>query len=147
MTGDPIDDDDEALAWAGDDRLNPEPLRTNPVESDVGVESDPVVELVETPAADKPMPAALLVTYGILAGLYLIYTLGWLITVTRSTLTQSDLLSEIMFQFGEFLAIASPAVWFAAVLVLTRGRRPVIRLLLLLAGLVATIPWPFLLGV
>lgn len=139
MTAD-IDDDSEALAWAGDDRLNPEPLKRADPEEQVEVDDS-------ASDAARPMPAPLLVTYGILAGFYLIYTVGWVITVTRSALTQGDLLAEIMFQLGEFLAIASPAIWFGAVLYLTRGRRPVVRLLILLAGLVATLPWPLLLGV
>ena len=128
-------DDDEALAWAGDEPLR----RVEPVETSPTSSSD------ET-APSTQMPAALLVTYGILAGIYLIYTLGWIITITRSTFAQSDLLAAIMFQFGQFLAIASPAIWFVSILYLTRGRKPTVRLLLLVAGLVATIPWPLLLG-
>lgn len=149
------DDDDAALAWAGDEKLAPEPP-TAVVETPASVVETPAsrvetpdsrVELVETSPTNTQIPAPLLVTYGILGGLYLIYTIGWVITVTRSTTTLPTLLGEVMFQLGEFLAIASPAIWFAAVVLLTRGRRPIIRLLLLLAGLVATIPWPFLLGV
>jgi len=126
--------DDDALAWAGDEKHETPTSRVKRVE-------------IMSPAPRSSVPAPLLITYGILAGLYLIYTAGWVITILRSTTTLTDLLAEIMFQLGEFLAIASPAVWFAAVLLLTRGRKPIIRLLLLLAGLVATIPWPFLLGV
>ena len=130
------DDEEEALAWAGDER----PKAAKPAPS--------IADELEAPAdGTASIPAPLLVTYGILAGLYLIYTVGWIITVLRSTMTQSDLLGEIMFQFGEFLAIASPALWFASILFLTRGRKPIIRLLLLLAGLIATAPWPYVLGV
>jgi hypothetical protein len=93
------------------------------------------------------MPAVLLITYGILAGVYLIYTIGWVITVTRSTTTLPTLFGEMMFQLGELLAIASPAIWFAAVVLLSRERKPIVRLVLLLVGLAVVIPWPFLLGV
>ena len=135
------DDDDAALAWAGDEPLTPPVAEAR--------EAPPLAEALEAPAApaNTQIPAPLLITYGIVAGLYLIYTIGWVITITRSTTTLPTLLGEIMFQLGEFLAIASPAVWFAAVVILTRRSKPIIRLLLLLAGLVATIPWPFLLGV
>lgn len=131
-------EDDAALAWAGDEKLAPEPTK-------------PLVDSADAPTetprgAPKAMPAALLVTYGIIAGIYLIYTLGWIISVTRSTVTQIDLLAEIMYQFGQFLAISSPAIWFVTVLYLTRGRKPVVRLLFLVAGLAATVPWPLLLG-
>lgn len=128
------DADDHALAWAGD-----EPLTA------------PVPKVVEVPPAEaKPgTPAALLVTYGILAGVYLIYTIGWVITIQglgNFRTPSSDVLAEIMFQLGEALAITSPAIWFAAAFILTRGRKPIVRLLWLLVGLVAIVPWPFVIG-
>jgi hypothetical protein len=130
MTADP-DEDDAALSWAGDDAPS---VATAPAAAAVA-------------AAAKPAtPAMLLVTYGVLAGILLIYTIGWVAVVVSSGYTAPDLLGEIMWQFGEFLAIASPALWFVTVLLLTRGRKPLVRLLLLVVGLVVVIPWPFLLG-
>jgi hypothetical protein len=129
------DSDEDALAWAGD-----EPVSA-PAKKPLAA---------ATTAPDKAQtPAALLVTYGILAGAYLIYTIGWVVSVTRLASVRSvsnDALAEIMFQLGEFLAIASPALWFVAVFLLTRGRKPLVRLLWILAGLVAVLPWPFVLG-
>jgi hypothetical protein len=138
-TGDP---DEEALAWAGDERLQAEPLIRPGRDA-----SAPAAAEGETEPTPASLPAPLLITYGILAGLYLIYTVGWVITVTRSTTSLPNLLGEIMFQFGEFLAIASPGLWFVAVLLLTRGHRPLARLGWLALGLVLVIPWPLLLGV
>jgi hypothetical protein len=125
------DADDDALSWAGDER-------------DAAAIAPPKER---EPRSPDTLPAPLLITYGIIAGLYLIYTLGWIITITRSSTTLPNLLGEIMFQLGEFLAIASPALWFVAVLTLTRGRKPVVRLVWLLLGLLVVVPWPFLLGV
>lgn len=124
------DSDDDALSWAGDER-------------DAAAIAPP---REREPRATDSMPAPLLITYGILSGLYLLYTLGWIITITRSATSLPNLLGEIMFQLGEFLAIASPALWFVAVLTLTRDRKPVVRLLWLLLGLFVVAPWPFLLG-
>ncbi len=129
MTAAATEPDDDALTWAGDEGDAPEPLVTT-----------------EPADANRGIPAPLLVTYGVIAGIYLIYTLGWIITVNRSATTLPNLLGEIMFQFGEFLAIASPALWFVAVLMLTRGRPAVARLGWLLVGLVVVVPWPFVLG-
>lgn len=129
MTAATTEPDDDALTWAGDERDAPVPLVTT-----------------EPADANRGIPAPLLVTYGVIAGIYLIYTLGWIITVNRSATTLPNLLGEIMFQFGEFLAIASPALWFVAVLMLTRGRPAVARLGWLLVGLVVVVPWPFVLG-
>lgn len=133
MTAAASEPDDDALTWAGDEGDEPDaPAPVTP-----GEPTD----------ANRGIPAPLLVTYGVIAGVYLIYMLGWIITVNRSTTTLPDLLGEIMFQFGEFLAIASPALWFVAVLALTRGRPAVVRLGWLLVGLVVVVPWPFVLGV
>ena len=129
------DDDLDALSWAGD-----EPV------AEPAAPATPTTVLVEAPA-QRGTPGILIVTYGILVGLYLLLTAGWFATVARSTTTLPSLFPEIMYQFGEFLAIASPALWFASVVLLTRGRRPIARLLLLLLGLVVILPWPFVLGV
>ena len=88
----------------------------------------------------------LLVVYGVLAGVYLLYTFGWITSVVRTMLPVTDLLSGIMYQFGQFLAIASPALWLAAAVLLTRERKRVVRLLWVVLGLLVVAPWPFLLG-
>lgn len=129
--------DDDALAWAGDD---------DPSHVD-GPSRQAQPKQAPDAAADKPtIGSMLLVTYGVLAGIYLIYTLGWVVSVQRSTTTLPTLFAEIMFQLGEFLAIVSPALWFAAVFALTRVQKLIVRLLWLLAGLVVVLPWPFILG-
>jgi len=51
----------------------------------------------------------------------------------------------VMYQVGEYLAIASPAIWFLTVLALTRKSKPIVRLLLLVLGVFLLIPWPFVL--
>lgn len=129
------DEDEAALRWSGDEPAgpaSPQPLSK--------------VEPVATEPA-RSMPAMLLVTYGVVAGIFLIYTVGWIITVSRSGAASSELLVEAMAQLGEFLAILSPALWFGVVFVLTRHAKPLVRLLLLLLGLIVVIPWPFVLGV
>jgi hypothetical protein len=142
-----VDDepDDEALSW-GDER-------------DASYVAGPAPVVAPTPAAatdDEPVsaepdaPAAtssfLLVSYGIIAGIYGLYTIGWLTTILRGTGSMSTMLGEIMYQFGEFLAIASAPLWFASVFFLTRGRKPILRLVWLIVGLVLLVPVPFVLG-
>ncbi|HUG49900.1 MAG TPA: hypothetical protein VLZ78_02780 [Terrimesophilobacter sp.] len=115
-----------------------------------GEDSDPThVDAPEIQSADAALPAPgggslLLIGYGVFAGLYLLYTLGWFAAVLRNTLTLAGLIPEIMYQFGEFLAIAAPGLWLGTTLVLTRGRRPLVRVLWLLAGIVVLVPWPML---
>lgn len=134
--------DDEALSWAGD--VDP---------THAGVPAEPATASAtdsagEVHTADKPaVSSALLVTLGILAGIYLLYTAGWVITTQRNVIVLPGLLDRVMFQAREFLAIMAPAVWFASVLVLTRGRKPLVRLLWLFVGAVVLVPVPFVLGV
>lgn len=127
------DPDDDALRW-GDER--------DPTHVDAPTETQVAAEPTDAPATSSTM----LVVYGIFGGAYLLYLVGWILAVQRDTYVQASLLAEIMYQFGEFLAIASPAVWLGAVLLLTRHSRALTRVLWLLAGLLLVAPWPFILG-
>ena len=116
-----------------------EPVETKPPET------SPVVEPVETNPTSPPTSSFLLVSYGILAGAYLLYTVGWVIAIRQVTFVEVDTLARILSGGAQVFAIASPAIWFGGAFVLTRTAKPHIRLLLLIAGLVATIPLPFIL--
>ncbi|TBN56053.1 hypothetical protein EYE40_00810 [Glaciihabitans arcticus] len=126
-----VDDDEAAFRWDGDE---PDPVEKAP-RGAVAAES-----------TNAPTSSFLLVSYGILAGAYLLFTIGWAIAVARSPSPAQTVLDEVMYQFGEFLAIAAAPLWFAAVFVLARGVRPAVRLILLLVGAIVLVPWPFLLG-
>lgn len=125
--------DEDALSWG--DEADP---------THVDAPGETVIERL--PGDGTRTGSALLIVYGVVGGAYLLYLVGWVIAVQRDTLTLPTLFGEIMYQFGEFLAIASPALWLAAVLVLTRDRRPVARLCWLAVGLLVVAPWPFFLA-
>lgn len=91
--------------------------------------------------------AAVTAATGVLGGVYLMYSVGWILGIQLLSLTGPTLLIEIMYQFGEFLAIIASALWFATTLALTRGGRPTARLGWLALGALVLVPWPFLLGV
>lgn len=147
------DPDEDALSWAGED--DPSLVSTianakaeKSKRADAAAAATVTKVVIDSPA--KPATSSLLlVTYGLLAGVYLLYTVGWVITIRRGNPGAgiSDPFAKIMFQLTEGLAIASPALWFAAVILLTVRRKPIVRLLWLLVGIVVVIPWPFLLGV
>jgi len=153
MTVDPPRDDadlesEEALNWDGERDAShvagPEPIRAKPVRparARSGAADDTAVD--DAPVATSSF---LLVTYGIVAGVYGLYTIGWITSVLRGGGTMSTVLGEVMFQFGEFLAIASAPLWFASTFFLTRGRKPIVRLAWLIVGLVLLVPIPFVLG-
>ena len=163
MTVDPPRDDadlesEEALSWDGERDAShvagPVPVRAKPVRQRKSAKGASTGSATESSATDDaavevapaPTSSFLLVTYGIVAGVYGLYTVGWITTVLRGGGTMSTILGEVMFQFGEFLAIASAPLWFASAFYLTRGSRPVVRLAWLIAGLVLLVPIPFVLG-
>lgn len=135
-------DDEKALSW--DEVSDPTHVATPAV---------PVIEPVETPApVDEPVetPKAagssfLLVSYGILGGVVLLYTVGWILGIRQVVFVTPDSLSGIASFVSQVLAVAAPIVWFGGSFVITRGAKPIVRLLVLLLGLVATLPLPFIL--
>jgi hypothetical protein len=127
-------DDDAALHWEGDDAP----------ETPVATQATPAkVERVE-PA--KPAQSSFfLVMYGVLAGIYLIYTVGWLVGMHHVASTGGSALAVIAAAVAQGLALASPTLWFLTALHLTRKRSAVSRLLALISGLIVVLPWPFIL--
>lgn len=134
------DPDDDALTWGGAEPDNIEAGPVVPSTTSAAVAQDSPVTEVSGPSS------LLLVLYGILGGVYLLYVVGWIIAVGRDTYSQASLFGEIMYQLGEFLAIASPLIWLGAVFILTRQKRPMLRVLLLVLGVIVLVPWPFILG-
>ncbi|GAA4763718.1 DNA polymerase III subunit gamma/tau [Microbacterium gilvum] len=155
--------EDDALSWEGDDDPTLRPGGDTPA---TGASDDaPALpagwravgagsETVPEEAAAEPAPAqglgnVALVSLGLLGGVYLFWTIGWVLGTTRlAAWVQSgtDAVADVMFQASMWLAIATPAAWFAAVLVLTRRAATWKRIVLLLAGAVVLVPWPFLMS-
>lgn len=128
------DADDEALSWGGE---------TDPTHVDAPV----VVGPADGADLDEPgMSSALLVTLGVFGGVFLLFTVGWIIGVQRNPVPSTNLFFAFMYQLGEILAIAAPAAWFVGVFVFARERRAVVRILWLILGVVLLAPWPFILG-
>lgn len=149
--------DDEALTWAGDSEPAPEaepaaktPAATGKVASGWKVVGNPGT--TTTPSAGRlpertQMGSVALVLHGILAGMYLLYTIGWLIVLQRDTAAPSDIIGGAMYSIGLWLAVLAPALWFGATLWLTRGSvTSRTRLIVLAVGVLVLVPVPFLLG-
>ena len=162
--------DDDALGWAGDDdptlvsRGTSTPPALTPaapadddelpegwaVTGSPGRYADNTDATVAPTAADAPAPAAAasagLIGIGILAGIYLLYTIGWFIGVSRiENPYPTQPLNAFMFSLGTWLAIAAPAVWFASSYWLTRGHTRT-RWIWLILGVVLLAPLPFIAG-
>lgn len=141
----------ERAAREGDvDELPDELVEDDEDELEDGFEDDEPDE--ERDAADAAAASSvLLVAMGVAAGLYLLWTIGWMITATRQSATSAttfagDALGGGLYGLGLWLAVAGPAAWFAAVLLGTRGSRTRTRVLWLIAGLILLAPLPFLKG-
>jgi hypothetical protein len=170
MSPDP--DEDDALRWEGDDAAlapgwkrvgTPAPLASagdagaaSAVEhepTDAAASASTVDEAVEAGDADEAEDAAAtqpgsaeLVLLGVFGGVYLLYTLGWILSVLRVQNTAADPLSQFMFALGMWLAVLAPALWFGVTFALTRGRTRA-RLVWLLVGAVVLLPVAFVAGV
>jgi hypothetical protein len=143
--------DDDALAWEGDDdptldvgtKPEPDPLSLPDGYTAVGKGSERVGSRNDD---DVPQITSnvMLVALGILGGVYALFTVGWIIGGLRLHGTAQFLVAPIAFQFALWLAIAAPALWFAAVFVLTRTSPAWVRLTWLVGGAVLLVPWPFI---
>jgi hypothetical protein len=132
----------------GSEQLGPvaEPVAP-PAEVDVAKPSDDVSDQATTGEREQ-MSSVMLVTLGIFGGVFLLYSVGWLISAFRpDAAVPSDAVGRFMFDLGQGLAVAAGPVWMAATLWLTRGGRPVVRIAMLLLGVLLILPWPFLRGV
>jgi hypothetical protein len=148
MTRDP---DYDALRWEGDDDPTlapgwktvgkPVPLDgasgATDAAASASVEGDVEVEAAQPGSAE-------LVLIGMLGGVYLVYSVGWLFWATSPAPELADPVAQFMFGLGRWFAVLAPALWFGAVLWLAAGRRRA-RLIWLLAGAVLLVPVPFLL--
>jgi hypothetical protein len=154
------DDDDDALTWAGGrdpshyetpEAKAPKPTKASKLSSphaDPDSDSKPVAE-AEDDEDEDTAPATsgvVLVLLGILGGIYLLYTIGWFISWQRLVYNDPNLLELAAFRIQQVLAILAPPLWFATTVLLTRGRKPAVRLLVLVLGALLLVPWSFTFG-
>ena len=143
MTAEP---DDDALSWAGDKDVAPPDA--SPLDSAAPRDATFTQTGTATKAATAPATTASsfsLIAMGVLAGIYLLYTIGWFIGVTRIGNPLPDPVAQFMFSFGSWLAVAAPVIWFAATYWLTEASLR-LRFVWLLIGVVVLAPLPFIVG-
>ena len=90
------------------------------------------------------MGNAALVSLGILGGVYLLWTIGWIVGGLRLQPIANFLVSPAGFLPAYWLAVLAPAMWFAVVFVATRSSATWIRILWLVVGAILLVPWPFI---
>ena len=154
-------DADDALSWEGDDdpserrsassaegRAAATPRRAPrtsisaaasteaPGRTAAGIEDD-------ADSVPAPLSTTMLLVTGVVGGIYLLYSVGWVVGGLRLQPLARFFVADFMFLPWFVLAIAAPALWFLAVWVLTRAKATWIRIALLLLGVVLLVPWPF----
>lgn len=164
MRPDP-DADDDALRWEGDDDATlapgwkavgtPVPLKrgaaTAPAtgtDSDADAGAAPDAEAGDdtvAPAGAAQTGSVELVVLGVLGGVYLLYTIGWIITALRTATPGMSVVGDFMYSLGLWLAVLAAPLWF--VLALRGARTARSRLVWLVAGAVVLAPLPFIFGV
>lgn len=149
-------DADDALTWEGDDdrptrKPAPEPEQKPALPRGwdaVGKRSETVGLIqqdgtVSDPAERPPLSTPMLLLIGIVGGVYLLYTVGWIIGGLTLQSSAMFLIPGVMYQVALWAAVLAPALWFGAVWVLTRRSASWVRVVGLLAGVLLLVPWPF----
>jgi hypothetical protein len=133
--------DDDALRWEGDE----DRLTTGAPESPARRTSKTKEESSDSESTEKTGLSSLaLVSMGVFAGIYLLFTVAWLITALRNPTAIADVLGNTMFQLGMWLTVLAPALWFIAVAVIWKNMGVLKQMLWLTVGVVALIPWPYI---
>ncbi len=94
------------------------------------------------------MGNAALIALGVLGGVYLLYTIGWIVGGLRLQdvipfLLPETAVARVAYAFALWIAVAAPAIWFSATVLLTRRSRSWVRFVWLAGGVVLLVPWPF----
>lgn len=167
----PTGRDDEALSWGDDDptldvgarSIDDSRETARPAVADAAVlpegytsvgrgsealaahepDAERAVDASAEPS-EPPMGNVELVSLGVIGGFSVLYAVGWLIGGLRLQGTAEFLVAPLAYQVSLWLAVVAPLVWFATVLVLTRGSRLWVRFAWLIGGIVLLVPWPFI---
>ena len=125
--------DDDALSWDGDDDPTldtgaPASVAKPAADTSTHATADaattaPAISEAAPPAEEEraPMGNAMLITIGVLAGFYAIFTIGWVIGGLRLRDAAHYAVADVAFQGPLWLSVLAPALWFGTVYLLTRG--------------------------
>ncbi|RFA15299.1 hypothetical protein B7R21_04570 [Subtercola boreus] len=121
------------------------PTRTVEEEADTAEDAAAERDLAAAEKEAEPLSSAGLIAFGVFGGIFLLYTVGWLVTFIRNPVADTSL-AGIVQSAQNILAIAAPALWFIVTLLVGAKRRVPVRVVWLLIGVVVLLPWPFLTG-
>ena len=85
-----------------------------------------------------------MIVTGLMAAVYFLTTVAWLIVALRSPIQFADLLSNVMFIIGLWVAVAAGPLWFVGIMVFGREFGFARRVVLYVVGVLVLIPWPYI---
>ena len=147
-------EDDDALTWAGgrDPSHYETPEVKPPKPAKASRPANPAGAAAGSSSAEDEhelapaMSGVVLVSLGILGGVYLLYTVGWFVSWQREIYVDPNTLELAAFRIQQVLGILAPPLWFVTTVLLTRERKPAVRLLWLVIGALLLAPWSFTFG-
>lgn len=137
------EDDEEAFRWAGDEVAGREGARV-PASTAAAEGADAGSAPDDAPApADRARRRGMTLITALFGLLYLALTVGWILGTGYTSAGTTQLLPQLLWQFGEFTAIIAAPMWFGTTVLLTPWRLGV-RAGALALGLGVLLPWPVL---
>jgi hypothetical protein len=94
-------------------------------------------------APHRPLGNVELVALGLLAGVYLLFTIGWIVGGLRLQPVAVFLVDPSAVVPALWLAFSAPALWFLTTYALTRRSPAWLRFAWLVGGAILLVPWPF----
>lgn len=128
------DQHEDALSWGDEHDTTYADASKNPI----------VTRAPRMRPEDRPTGSGSLVGMGVLGGIYLLYTVAWLVSGSVLPVAGGTALSSLFAELLRVLAIMAPAFWFVATLWLGQSSSTRTRFVWLAIGVVVLIPWPFI---
>ena len=148
--------DEDALSWPGDkpDRVatpgasssSPKKKPADPSSDDSGESkaARPTFDELMDPGKSAQLPSWALVLFGLFAGVYLLFSVAWLVIALNPPVAISDPVGSFMWVGSLWLATFGGIIWFLSTLALGASRSVAWRLMMLVIGAVVLVPWPYL---
>ena len=124
--------------------VHPSVLGDKPDAGTSTVDVDPTFDELVKPEPPAQMPAWALVAFGLFAGVYLLFSVAWLIIALNPPIAFADPVASFMWVASLWFAACGGIIWFLATLILGRYRNMGWRIFMLLLGAAVLIPWPYL---
>ena len=106
-------------------------------------EPEPTFDELMDPGPRPQLPASALVVFGLFAGLYLLFSVGWLVIALNPPVNIADPIGSFMWMASLWFATFGGLIWFSATLALGASRSVSWRIFMMFLGALVLIPWPY----